>query len=110
MAVADGRLDNLPISVRPSGSRRVRYNPTIKIIMLLSAILNEPACAWIRNRNFESIWDARRLPDSAINFRDKSSYVTAAMGSDILSESVLLYEGAVDTIGLWHSMEDLICL
>lgn len=53
---AEDCLDRVQSQIRKSGTKRAGYEATVKILMLVSACLNEPACVWMRDGSFDGIF------------------------------------------------------
>lgn len=86
-------LDRYQVSIRPFGSKRANFDGTVKLIMLISAILTEPPCVWLRGRSFVGVEASREALQSCVVEGIDSLRFKSAMNQQCLIAAALLHEG-----------------
>lgn len=92
-------LERYQVCLRPSGSKKALHDTTVKLILMLSAALNEPACVWMRKGGMLGLESAMRALRSSKRDGTHSEIFRMEMASESLMDAPLLYHGVLSAAG-----------
>lgn len=97
--VAERALESFQTCLKPSGSKRVLHDGTLKLVAMLCAVLNEPACVWMRGGSLRGVETAIEALECCINANDLSEDASNYIREEQLQATTLLFEWTKVAIG-----------